>query len=353
MCTGLRALVPSLLLYMASLIPAQQRPRLHRPPAFLIGVDPSPSVVPLPLFASLIDGIAAVDDHFARMNLEADHVVETFGAAGDENKLSPLRQEQIVQLPAAGEVWMTGDIHDHRTNFSKLIRAADLDNNPQRHLVLHELIHGDHFDAKGAEDSWKMLYEAAELKCKFPNQVHFLLANHDLAQIHGEGIMKAGLSVCEAFTAAVERDFGARGTLVNVAITEFLLTLPLAIRCPNGLFFCHSLPTDDQIKNFDYTVFDRPLSPADYRRRTGPVYQLIWGRHFTPESVAAFADQMAAKIIITGHQPQDTGYLVNGDRHLIIASDHNQGVFLPIDLTREYSMDELVEHMRKFVSLDV
>src|SRR3982751_5703035 len=185
------------------------------------------------------------------MNFDADQVIETFGAAGDENKLSPLRSAQVVTLPTEGEVWMTGDIHDHRTNFRKLLEAADLANNPRRHVILHELIHGDHYDSTGAEDSWQMLYQSAQLKCDFPNQVHFLLANHDLAQIHGEGIMKAGLSVCEAFNAAVKRDFKDRGTLVTVAITEYLLTLPLAIRCPgNGLFFCHSTPTDDQIKTF-------------------------------------------------------------------------------------------------------
>src|SRR5437773_1108791 len=283
--------------------------------------------------------------------LSADHVVETFGAAGDENKLSPLRDQQVVNLPADGEVWMTGDIHDNRTNFAKLITAVDLENHPKRHLVLHELIHGDHFDPKGAEDSWRMLYQAAELKCDFPGQVHFLLANHDLAQIHGEGIMKAGLSVCEAFNAGVKRDFSTGATLVTVAITEFLLSLPLAIRCPNGLLFCHSLPTDDQIKNFDYTVFDRPLEPADYKRRTGPVYQLIWGRNVSPAGADEFADQMNAKLIVTGHQPQDAGYFVNGERHLIIASDHNQGVFLPLDLSEEYDMERLVGTMRKFVSL--
>src|SRR3954447_7165431 len=181
------------------------------------------------------------------MPLDADQVLETFGAAADENKLSPLRQDQVVHLPAAGEVWMTGDIHDHRTNYAKLVAAADLENNPQRHLVLHELIHGDHIDDKGAEDSWQTLYKAAELKCDFPNQVHFLLANHDLAQIHGQGIMKAGLSVCEAFTAGVRRDFGPATTTMNVAITEFLLSLPLAVRTTTGIFFCHSMPTDDQM----------------------------------------------------------------------------------------------------------
>jgi hypothetical protein len=285
-------------------------------------------------------------------SFNADQVVETFGAAGDENKLSPLRAHQVVMLPETGEVWMTGDLHDHRTNFKKLVEASDLSRNPQRHLVLHELIHGDHFDTSGAEDSWNMLYQAAELKCTFPNQVHFLLANHDLAQIHGEGIMKAGLSVCEAFNSGVKRDFADRATLVTVAITEFLLTLPLAIRCPaNGLFFCHSLPTDDQIKSFDFSVFDRELTAADYRRRTGPVYQLIWGRNVTPAGVETFAQKVDAKLIITGHQPQDTGYAINGDRHLIIASDHNQGVFIPLDLGQPYDMNGVLKRMKKFVSL--
>jgi hypothetical protein len=298
------------------------------------------------------------------MTHNADHVVETFGAAGDENKLSPLRVHQVVTLPDTGEVWMTGDLHDHRTNFRKLIRATDLAKHPERHLILHELIHGDHFDPTGAEDSWQMLYEAAQLKCDFPNQVHFLLANHDLAQIHGEGIMKAGYSVCEAFNAGVKRysvceafnagvkrDFKDRATIVTVAMTEFLLTLPLAIRCPNGLFFCHSLPTDDQIKSFDFTVFDRELSAPDYKRRVGPVYQLIWGRNVTPAGVEEFRAKVGAELLITGHQPQDAGYLVNGPHHLILASDHNQGVFVPLKLSETYDMDNVERRITKFIMM--
>jgi hypothetical protein len=282
----------------------------------------------------------------------ADQAMEIFGAAADENLLSPLRKHQVVHLPAEGEVWMTGDMHDHRRNFDKLLRAVDLENNPQRHLVLHELIHGDHFDSNKAEGSWQTLYRAAQLKADFPGQVHFLLANHDLAQIHGEGIMKSGLSVCEAFTAGLKRDFGQVYHRVNVVVTEFLLSLPLAIRAPNGLFFCHSLPTDSQVQTFDFTVFDRALTGPDYKRRTGPVYQLIWGRGVTPAGVDQFLAHVGASIVVTGHQPQDTGFLANGDKHLIIASDHNQGVFLPLDLSVQYTMDELVGRLQKFVALD-
>ena len=242
----------------------------------------------------------------------ANEVVEIFGAAGEENRLSSLRSQQTVNLPATGEVWMTGDIHDHRTNFAKLVRHADLAGHPDRHLVLHELIHGDHYDPNGAEDSWQTLYKAAELKCNFPTQVHFLLANHDLAQIQGEGIMKAGLSVCEAFTAGVKRDFGDRGDAVGFAISDFLLSLPLAVRCPNGLFFCHSLPTDGQIGEFDFTIFDRPLTGHDYQRRTGPVYQLIWGRNMTPATAAMFAEKVERQD--SRHRPSAPGQRLRHQR---------------------------------------
>ena len=62
---------------------------------------------------------------------------------------------------------------------------------------------------------------------------------------------------------------------------------------------------------------------------------------------------MGAQLLIVGHQPQEGGYAVVGDRLLIIASDHNQGVFVTADLSEEYDMDRLVDHVHKFVALDV
>jgi hypothetical protein len=287
------------------------------------------------------------------MAISADQVIETFGTATEENQVSALRENQVVNLPPGAEVWIAGDLHDHTRNYEKFVRAADLANNPRRHIVLQELIHGDKIDASGAEGSWEILYRAAELKCDYSGQVHFLLANHDLAQIQGEGIMKAGIGVCEAFNAGVKRDFGDRGAVVTVALSEFLLSLPLAVKAPNGLFMCHSLPGDDNLKNFDYTIFNRPLTGPDYKRRTGPVYQLVWGRKTSPAGITEFADKVGAKLLIVGHQPQESGYAVVGDRLLIIASDHNQGVFVTADTDSEYDMDRLVDHVHKFVALDV
>jgi hypothetical protein len=287
------------------------------------------------------------------MSDQVDRVVEAFGVGTEENLADPFRRQQLVELPAEGELWITGDLHDHRRNFNRIVEAADLGSNRSRHLILHELIHGDRFDEKGADGSWETLYQAAELKCDFPNQVHFLLANHDLAQIYGEGIMKGGLSVCEAFTAGLKRDFAGGAGVVNAALTEFLLSFPLGIRTANGLFVCHSLPTDQQIPDFDYAVFDRPLTGPDYLRRTGAVYQLVWGRNISPPAAAIFAARVGAQLLVTGHQPQETGFKVNGDQHLIIATDHNQGVVLRTDLGAQYTMETLVAQIEKVAALGV
>ena len=51
------------------------------------------------------------------MSNNADQVIEVLRCAVDENLSSALRVMQVVHLPEAGEVWMTGDLHDHRRNF--------------------------------------------------------------------------------------------------------------------------------------------------------------------------------------------------------------------------------------------
>jgi len=286
------------------------------------------------------------------MSLSADRVVETFDTAKEENGLDRYRTGQVVHLPPGHEVWLTGDIHDHRTNFNRILAAARLDQNPTRHLILHELIHGDHFDDAGAEDSWKMLYVAAELKCDYPDQVHFLFANHDLAQIHGEGIIKSGLSVCEAFNKGVARDFPGHDMNVQLAITEFLLSLPLAIKLPNGIWMSHSIPTDEQVNTFDYSVFERtPLTADDYKKKISPVYQLIWGRKYSESGVKTFAEKVGARLLITGHQPQEMGHSTVGEQMLIIDSSHNHGVYLPINTTNTYTLEDLRQNLRPLIAL--
>src|SRR5258706_7933328 len=198
------------------------------------------------------------------MALSSDHVVETLGSASEENHIDPMRYSQVVNLPTEGEVWVAGDIHDYRRNFDKLMKAADLENHPHRHLVLQELIHGEHFDADGSEESWSLLHRAAELKSDYSDQVHFLLANHDLAQIHGKGIMKGSISVCEAFNKGVKKAFGSSAGVGEVGIHEFFVFLPLGDPLHNGMVFCSNFPAGIDILPLYLTGFGPALSRAGF-----------------------------------------------------------------------------------------
>jgi hypothetical protein len=73
----------------------------------------------------------------------------------------------------------------------------------------------------------------------------------------------------------------------------------------------------------------------------------------SPETAEKFAAKVSSTLLITGHQPQDLGYGINGERHLILASDHNQGVFLPLNLSQTYDMATIVGEIRKFVAVNV
>ena len=61
-----------------------------------------------------------------------------------------------------------------------------------RHVVLHELVHAEPEGWNEPDLSSRLLIAAARWKCQYPEQVHFLQSNHELAQLTGQEITKAG-----------------------------------------------------------------------------------------------------------------------------------------------------------------
>jgi hypothetical protein len=58
-----------------------------------------------------------------------------------------------------------------------------------------------------------------------------------------------------------------------------------------------------------------------------------------------------ADIFVLGHQPQPQGYKKAGDNLLIIASDHNHGCLLPIDLAKSYTIETLIDCILPLASI--
>ena len=65
-----------------------------------------------------------------------------------------------------------------RCNFQKLQRFCSLEHAGARHVILHEIVHEDVESLTAFDMSHEILFEAAQWKCDYPDQIHFLQSNH-------------------------------------------------------------------------------------------------------------------------------------------------------------------------------
>ncbi|MEN8127349.1 MAG: metallophosphoesterase [Planctomycetota bacterium] len=258
------------------------------------------------------------------------------------NRSCRFREGNIINLPDRGKVVMAGDLHGHRRNFERIQKLADLKNNPDTHVILQEIIHGGPEDDYGGCLSWRLLFDVIRYKIEFPNQVHILLGNHDTAAISNSSVLKSGKEMNRAMQSAMRRHFEQHYDEVYAAMTKYMLTQPLAIRCTNHIWLSHSLPADNYVDQFDLSVFNRPYTLDDIEK-PNPVYQMTWGRRHSAESLQRLAEMLDVEVFVLGHQPQESGWALVAPNTLIIASEHNFGCLLQFDLDKSYTASDLAD----------
>lgn len=281
---------------------------------------------------------------------DADNACNAIREAAALIRDDPIRAGSLLRFGSAGQLVVTGDMHGNVRNFDKLQRFCTLDRSPGRYVILHELIHEDLKNAGDLDLSIDLLVKACEWKCAYPDNVFCLQSNHELAQLRGQEITKGGRSVLQDFERGVAYRFGRHAGAILDAVCEYIAALPLGAVTAGGVFVCHSLPDPLLLESFDIGVFNRLPTPEDLSPG-GPAYSLVWGRFHSPDAVEFFAKRMKVSRFIVGHTPQESGYAMIG-KMLIIASDHNHGCFVPLDLGRQYSDEQLERAIRKFVSVE-
>ena len=83
----------------------------------------------------------------------------------------------------------------------------------------------------------------------------------------------------------------------------------------------------------------------------GSVYELVWGRRHSPELLDYLGSVYDVRYFIVGHRPQEYGYSIYHGRLVVLASDNNHGVFLPLDCQKRYTIDEIEARIRPFVGV--
>lgn len=270
--------------------------------------------------------------------------------AAQLNREDPIRRGSTLHFGASGQLVMTGDMHGNQRNFDKLQRYCALRTSPSRYVILHELIHSEPERFNDPDFSIDLLIRAVRWKCEFPDNVFFLQSNHELSQLCSHEIVKGGRSVLHDFESGIAKRFGSSsiGKILD-GVLDYIASLPLAARTASGIFLSHSLPSAGFMDFFDASVLDRVPTTADLNPG-GSAHALVWGRFQPAEALDRFAARLGVKLFIVGHTPQETGFNVIG-RLIILASDHAHGVFLPIDLSRDYTTEDLASSIRKFAGV--
>lgn len=281
---------------------------------------------------------------------DATSAVEVYLEAAQLNNEDPLLRGSLLVFPDYGQVVMTGDLHGHRRNFEKLQRFCTLERFAARHVIIHEIIHEEVAALTDKDNSHEVLLDAARWKCEFPDQVHFLLGNHELAQINRHEITKNGRVVTVDFEQAVHDAYGSGSAEVVEALLVFIRSWPLAGRTPNRVFLSHSLPAPQLLPTFDATLLSRKPTPEDLSEH-GSAHALVWGRYHAPAALDTLRELFDVDFFLCGHQPQETGYDVLHDRMVILASDHNHGVFLPLDLKKPVTLESLIRNIHPFAAV--
>lgn len=243
-------------------------------------------------------------------------------------------------IEPVGTLIATGDLHDNPVNLAHVAQLAKLGSgNPAHltHLTLHEVIHSDRL-VGGVDLSHRALLRVAVLKAEHPEHVHTILANHELAQIIGSGIVKDGVRVVEAFNNGVEYVFGDDTEIVLAAIDTFIRSMPVALvsgrGTAQGLLCAHSLPGPDVWDRFDFDVLDRPLTQDDYTPRQGSAHLITWGRRQKPEQLVELAERWGVGLFILGHDHAEDGYAFKQPNAIVLNSDHAKGVAMRVDLAK-------------------
>lgn len=281
---------------------------------------------------------------------DAEAVADLLERAGEAMRSSRLRRGCCAHLPRRGRLLVTGDLHDHPVHYERIEHFARL-GRPDHHVVLHELIHGDRL-VNGVDLSHRMLARVAALVIAHPEHVHPVLANHELAQAFRQGVSKGAGDNVALFDAGLEWAFGDDAEFVAEALESFVRAMPLAVRCDNGCMISHSLPSPIAMKRFDLGVLDRALEERDYLANTGSAWLMVWGRGQTHEQIEALAQAWSVRLFLTGHAHVPSGVEVADERLVILNSDHEQAMVLPLDLAADpMSAEEQLFHAIPIASL--
>src|SRR4051794_1022075 len=205
---------------------------------------------------------------------DPEKILATVRRATTLFRATPGRSGGVITLDGAvvDDVMVVGDLHGNIPAFRQALQAAALDKHPARALVLQELIHGPRMypDDRG-DKSHQLVDLVCALKCQYPERVHLILGNHELSELTGRPIGKNGVMLNDTFRQGIETSYSPHAGEIYRSYQDLFAALPLAVRTPNRVFLCHTIPDPIPIDRLDMDVYEDDEWPEAGMRRGGTV----------------------------------------------------------------------------------
>ncbi|MCA8924117.1 MAG: metallophosphoesterase [Planctomycetes bacterium] len=271
---------------------------------------------------------------------QADQAIDLIHKAKLIRDGDPHVKGRAVFLPEGpGDVWLAGDLHGNVNNLKRLAQLADLSNNPQRTLVLQEIVHARLITADNRDLSFVAIMEAIKLMVAHPGQVYYMLGNHDLALNLRRELVKGGKFLNRYLFRGMAYMYRGRYEDVLEAYREFIGDMPAAIFSPNGVFMSHSTPKRAFIPTLSRSYLSETAAEQPFNKLK-PIVALVNGREYTDEAAEEFADRLECDVMLCGHTPTSHGFTVKNKRHLIVDSQHPKARYVAFDKQQRYETSE-------------
>ena len=257
---------------------------------------------------------------------------------------------RVVTLPSVGRLLAVTDLHGNIEDFHAIVARfqslVSVPGPPPQLVFCGDLVHGpaiapqawpEHLGDFYVDQTPRLLAEAQQLQAAYPEQVHFLLGNHEHAHLGGPQLAK--FHPDEA--AHLERQYASDGF---APIREWMAGWPVAAVAPAaGIAFTHAAP-HAQICGprdlDDLTLAGYESTPLIDMASTGPLGALLWARTTSAERAFAFLRALhdGCKVAVFGHDIVREGHLIEHEPLLCISSGfgcyNGDKVYLEWDLAR-------------------
>ncbi len=273
----------------------------------------------------------------------------------------------LVRIPKCGKLYLLNDLQGDVNLFLKFFEdnpklISELANNTAYLVMAGDMIHAQ-TEAGESVTELDLLEAVMLLKTRFPNNVYYMLGNHCLGEILGDGILpiykKGKTTEQKYFEKLIMEKYGDNYKKIHEGYIDFLKHLALIAITENGIIISHTGPihgwnikdTSESLEKF------RNIFVNGYGKDNKDLYQMLWNRFgesfildgigYDSEDIEKFITAMKAKFMIVGHTPC-RGYCFHG-KQMVVDPYGNEGGYLIIDLTDEsITTEKLKAGFRKF-----